>query len=81
MKWSNSVQLQFLVLGLSYVFANHFDEYSVERAGQGGEGTRSTSVTLHGWVAEREGQGPGSTADETSGDCKKAGVLSTEQDC
>lgn len=37
MKWSNSVQLQFLVLGLSYVFANHFDEYSVERAGQGEE--------------------------------------------
>lgn len=36
---------------------------------------------LHGWVAEREGQGPRSTTDETSGNYKKAGVLSTEQDC
>lgn len=54
MKWSNSVQLQFLFLDLSYVFANHFDECSVERAGQGEEKGQDWQVWLV-WLDCREG--------------------------
>lgn len=63
------------LLSLSYVFAHHCDRDSAERDGQS-----KGNSDLHGWAAEREGQGSKGTTDEVLGITGKQGLLSAGPD-